>query len=114
MKALSSALLFATVASTSGTCTGVSSHLPASECSAWQTLFRAWGGQNWKGCSDSLYDPCACDMVTCVQDNSTYAPAGAKTIREIRLMNNNMVGTVRSARTLNSRQLTLVIATGAR
>ena len=52
--------------------------------------------------------------VICVQDNSTYAPAGAKTIKEIVLMNNNMVGTVRAARTLNSRQLTLVITTGAR
>ena len=107
MKAFSSGVLLATVASTSASCTGVSAHLPTSECSAWQAFFRATGGQSWHLCSNSLYDPCGCSndiadpygrgakaTVSCVPDNNTYAPAGAQTITSIALLANNLVGTI--------------------
>ena len=44
-----------------GGCIGSSSNLPAAECGAWWDLYDGTGGKNWKYCSDTRPDPCACD-----------------------------------------------------
>jgi hypothetical protein len=41
-------------------CTGTSTQLPQPQCDAWGDFYDALGGEGWKVCTGTKYDPCSC------------------------------------------------------
>jgi hypothetical protein len=80
-------------------CTGSSSNLTQTECTAWQQLFEAAKGADWIKCNANRLDPCSCGGPSCNLSayNVLCVLCAEASITAVSLVSNRLQGSIASS-----------------